>query len=130
MNQWALATIAVLLIAYGALSGRLQSTVVTQAMVFVAFGLWSATRPSISPTLMPPTSSFATWPAWPCYQFRQARLGALGAWGPAGVEWPTRSACSSDNGIHRSPTPGDDAYQARCCTDGSRVSALPAGPGC
>jgi sodium/hydrogen antiporter len=39
MDQWALATIAVLLIGYGALSGRLQSTPVTQAMVFVAFGL-------------------------------------------------------------------------------------------
>jgi sodium/hydrogen antiporter len=39
MNEWALPTIAVLLIGYGALSGRLQSTVVTQAMVFVAFGL-------------------------------------------------------------------------------------------
>jgi sodium/hydrogen antiporter len=39
MNQWALPTIAVLLIGYGALSGRLQSTVVTQAMVFVAVGL-------------------------------------------------------------------------------------------
>ena len=39
MNEWALPTMAVLLIGYGALSGRLQSTVVTQAMVFVAFGL-------------------------------------------------------------------------------------------
>ena len=39
MNEWALPTIAVLLIGYAALSGRLQSTVVTQAMVFVAFGL-------------------------------------------------------------------------------------------
>lgn len=39
MNEWALPTIAVLLIGYGALSGRLQSTVVTQAMVFVAFGV-------------------------------------------------------------------------------------------
>jgi NhaP-type Na+/H+ or K+/H+ antiporter len=39
MNQWALPTIALLLIGYGALSGRLQSTMVTQAMVFVAFGL-------------------------------------------------------------------------------------------
>ena len=29
MNQWALPTIAVLLIGYGAVSGRLQSTVVT-----------------------------------------------------------------------------------------------------
>jgi NhaP-type Na+/H+ or K+/H+ antiporter len=39
MNQWALPSIALLLIGYGALSGRLQSTMVTQAMVFVAFGL-------------------------------------------------------------------------------------------
>jgi sodium/hydrogen antiporter len=39
MNQWALPTIAVLLIGYGAVSGRLQSTVITQAMVFVALGL-------------------------------------------------------------------------------------------
>jgi hypothetical protein len=29
MNQWVLPTIAVLLIGYGAVSGRLQSTVVT-----------------------------------------------------------------------------------------------------
>jgi hypothetical protein len=33
MNQWALPTIAALLLGYGALSGRLQSTVVTQARV-------------------------------------------------------------------------------------------------
>ena len=39
MDQWALATVAVLLLAYGALSGRLQSTPVTQAMVFAAIGL-------------------------------------------------------------------------------------------
>jgi sodium/hydrogen antiporter len=44
MDQWALATIAVLLIGYGALSGRLQSTPVTQAMVFVAFGLLVGSR--------------------------------------------------------------------------------------
>ena len=44
MNQWALPTIAVLLIGYGALSGRLQSTVITQAMVFVAFGLLVGNR--------------------------------------------------------------------------------------
>jgi hypothetical protein len=31
MNQWAIPTVAVLLIGYGALSGRLQSTVVTQS---------------------------------------------------------------------------------------------------
>jgi heme/copper-type cytochrome/quinol oxidase subunit 4 len=35
MNQWALAAIAVLLIGYGALSGRLQSTMVTKAMAFI-----------------------------------------------------------------------------------------------
>jgi sodium/hydrogen antiporter len=39
MDQWTLATVAVLLLAYGALSGRLQSTPVTQAMVFAAIGL-------------------------------------------------------------------------------------------
>src|SRR5215211_7405145 len=44
MNQWALPTIAVLLLGYGALSGRLQSTVVTQAMVFVALGLLVGNR--------------------------------------------------------------------------------------
>ena len=44
MNEWALPTIAVLLIGYGALSGRLQSTVITQAMVFVAFGLLVGNR--------------------------------------------------------------------------------------
>jgi NhaP-type Na+/H+ and K+/H+ antiporter len=44
MNQWVLPTIAVLLIGYGAVSGRLQSTVVTQAMVFVALGLLVGNR--------------------------------------------------------------------------------------
>jgi NhaP-type Na+/H+ or K+/H+ antiporter len=44
MNEWALPTIAVLLIGYGALSGRLQSTVISQAMVFVAFGLLVGNR--------------------------------------------------------------------------------------
>jgi NhaP-type Na+/H+ or K+/H+ antiporter len=44
MNEWALPTIAALLIGYGALSGRLQSTVITQAMVFVAFGLLVGNR--------------------------------------------------------------------------------------
>src|SRR5215212_8046392 len=39
MDQWTLATVAVLLLAYGAQSGRLQSTPVTQAMVFAAIGL-------------------------------------------------------------------------------------------
>ena len=44
MNEWALPTVAVLLIGYGALSGRLQVTVITQAMVFVAFGLLVGNR--------------------------------------------------------------------------------------
>jgi sodium/hydrogen antiporter len=44
MNQWALPAIAVLLLGYGALSGRLQATVVTQAMVFVALGLLVGNR--------------------------------------------------------------------------------------
>jgi sodium/hydrogen antiporter len=44
MDEWALPTIAVLLIGYGALSGRLRSTVVTQAMVFLAFGLLVGNR--------------------------------------------------------------------------------------
>ena len=38
MSQWALPGIAVMLIAYGAVSGRLRSTPVSQAMVFVALG--------------------------------------------------------------------------------------------
>jgi sodium/hydrogen antiporter len=44
MNEWALPIIALLLVGYGALSGRLQTTVVTQAMVFVAFGLLVGNR--------------------------------------------------------------------------------------
>jgi NhaP-type Na+/H+ or K+/H+ antiporter len=44
VNQWALPTIAVLLLGYGAVSGRLQATVVTQAMVFVALGLLVGNR--------------------------------------------------------------------------------------
>src|SRR5512132_3357015 len=39
MSQWALPAIAVMLIAYGAVSGRLRSTPISQAMVFVALGL-------------------------------------------------------------------------------------------
>jgi hypothetical protein len=39
MSQWALPGIAVMLIAYGAVSGRLRSTPVSQAMVFLALGL-------------------------------------------------------------------------------------------
>ena len=44
MGEWALPAIAVLLIAYGAVSARLRSTVVTQAMVFVAAGLLIGNR--------------------------------------------------------------------------------------
>ncbi len=44
MNEWALAFVAVLLLAYAALSARLRSTVVTQAMVFVVFGLLVGNR--------------------------------------------------------------------------------------
>ena len=42
MSQWALPAIAVMLIAYGAVSGRLRSTPVSQAMVFVASATWTA----------------------------------------------------------------------------------------
>ena len=44
MNDWALPTIALLLIAYSAVSERLRATVVTQAMVFVALGLLVGNR--------------------------------------------------------------------------------------
>jgi NhaP-type Na+/H+ or K+/H+ antiporter len=44
MDQWALATIAIMLIAYGAVSGRLRATPVSQAMVFVALGLLAGDR--------------------------------------------------------------------------------------
>src|SRR4029450_7237502 len=44
MHQWALATIAVMLLAYGAVSGRLRTTPVSQAMVFVALGLLAGNR--------------------------------------------------------------------------------------
>jgi NhaP-type Na+/H+ or K+/H+ antiporter len=44
MSQWALPAIAVMLIAYGAVSGRLRSTPVSQAMVFVALGLLAGNR--------------------------------------------------------------------------------------
>jgi hypothetical protein len=44
MNQWALPTIAVMRIAYGALSSRLRTTPVSQAMVFVALGLLADRR--------------------------------------------------------------------------------------
>jgi sodium/hydrogen antiporter len=39
MSHWALPAIAVMLIAYGAVSGRLRSTPISQAMVFVTLGL-------------------------------------------------------------------------------------------
>jgi sodium/hydrogen antiporter len=44
MNEWALPTIALLLLGYGAVSGRLKTTPVTQAMVFVALGLLVGNR--------------------------------------------------------------------------------------
>jgi sodium/hydrogen antiporter len=44
MSQWALPAIAVMLIAYGAVSGRLRSTAISQAMVFVALGLLAGNR--------------------------------------------------------------------------------------
>ncbi|HET8787774.1 MAG TPA: cation:proton antiporter, partial [Actinomycetes bacterium] len=44
MNQWALPTVAVALLAYGAVSGRLRSTPISQAMVFVALGLLAGNR--------------------------------------------------------------------------------------
>jgi NhaP-type Na+/H+ or K+/H+ antiporter len=39
VNEWAVPTVAVLLLAYAAVSARLRPTVLTQAMVFVACGL-------------------------------------------------------------------------------------------
>ena len=65
MNQWVLPTIAVLLIGYGAVSGRLQSTVVTQAMVFVALGLLVGNRSWSWSRSTPPTSTCACWPKRP-----------------------------------------------------------------
>jgi NhaP-type Na+/H+ or K+/H+ antiporter len=44
MDAWALAGIALVLMAYAAMSGRLASTPVTQAMVFVAIGLLAGSR--------------------------------------------------------------------------------------
>ena len=44
MSDWALPTLAVLLVAYGAVSARLHSTPITQAMVFVALGLLIGNR--------------------------------------------------------------------------------------
>jgi NhaP-type Na+/H+ or K+/H+ antiporter len=44
MSHWVLPAIAVMLIAYGAVSGRLLSTPITQAMVFVTLGLLAGNR--------------------------------------------------------------------------------------
>jgi NhaP-type Na+/H+ or K+/H+ antiporter len=44
MSQWAIPAVAVLLIDYGAVSGRLLSTPVSQAMVFVALGVVAGSR--------------------------------------------------------------------------------------
>jgi NhaP-type Na+/H+ or K+/H+ antiporter len=44
MHQWALPAIAVMLLAYGAVSGRLRTTPVSQAMVFVTLGLLAGNR--------------------------------------------------------------------------------------
>jgi NhaP-type Na+/H+ or K+/H+ antiporter len=44
MSHWALPALAVMLIAYGAVSGRLRSTPVSQAMVFVTLGLLVGNR--------------------------------------------------------------------------------------
>jgi NhaP-type Na+/H+ or K+/H+ antiporter len=44
MGDWAVPTLAVLLIAYGAFSARLMTTPVTQAMVFVSLGLLVGNR--------------------------------------------------------------------------------------
>jgi NhaP-type Na+/H+ or K+/H+ antiporter len=44
MSHWALSAIAVMLIGYGAVSGRLRSTPISQAMVFVTLGLLAGNR--------------------------------------------------------------------------------------
>jgi NhaP-type Na+/H+ or K+/H+ antiporter len=44
VSDWALPTLAVLLVGYGALSARLHSIPITQAMVFVALGLLVGNR--------------------------------------------------------------------------------------
>jgi sodium/hydrogen antiporter len=44
MDHWALPAVAVMLLAYGAVSGRLRSTPVSQAMVFVTLGLLAGNR--------------------------------------------------------------------------------------
>jgi NhaP-type Na+/H+ or K+/H+ antiporter len=44
VNEWAVPTVAVLLLAYAAVSARLRPSVVTQAMVFVACGLLVGNR--------------------------------------------------------------------------------------
>jgi hypothetical protein len=64
MNQWALPAVAVMLIAYGAVSGRLRSTPVSQAMVFVALGLLAG-NPVLDLVEADMASSSATWPKPP-----------------------------------------------------------------
>jgi len=44
VDEWVLVCVALILLVYAAVSARLQSTVVTQAMVFVAFGLLIGNR--------------------------------------------------------------------------------------
>jgi sodium/hydrogen antiporter len=44
MSHWALSAIAVMLLAYGSVSGRLRSAPVSQAMVFVTLGLLAGNR--------------------------------------------------------------------------------------
>jgi hypothetical protein len=62
ISQWALPAIAVMLLAYGAVSGRLRSTPVSQAMVFVALGLLAGNGVLDLVEADRPTSSSATWP--------------------------------------------------------------------
>jgi hypothetical protein len=57
--------IAVMLIAYGAVSGRLRSTPVSQAMVFVALGHLDGGRVLDLVEADTATSSSATWPKPP-----------------------------------------------------------------
>src|ERR687897_78399 len=63
MSQWALPAIAVMLIAYGAVSGRLRSTPISQPMVFVTLtalvlfpqlNLWTAAALA---TMLAPTDA-------------------------------------------------------------------------
>lgn len=65
MSHWALPALAVMLIAYGAVSGRLRSTPVSQAMVFVTLGLLVGNRALTCSGWVPTRRSFATWPKPP-----------------------------------------------------------------